>query len=83
MALTIKPPLWLNYLCFPCDNPTCQPLPLRPTFHFHGHSAERSLHDALCVLTETVKETRVICGGGCTEMLMAHAIDLQVGVVVL
>lgn len=40
--------------------------------------AERSLHDALCVLTETVKETRVICGGGCTEMLMAHAIDQAV-----
>ena len=40
--------------------------------------AERSLHDALCVLTETVKETRVVCGGGCTEMLMANAIDAQV-----
>jgi T-complex protein 1 subunit beta len=40
--------------------------------------AERSLHDALCVLTETVKETRVVCGGGCTEMLMAQAIDAQV-----
>ena len=40
--------------------------------------AERSLHDALCVLTETVKETRVICGGGCLEMLMAHAVDQQV-----
>jgi T-complex protein 1 subunit beta len=39
--------------------------------------AERSLHDALCVLTETVKETRVLCGGGCLEMLMATAIDLQ------
>lgn len=37
--------------------------------------AERSLHDALCVLTETVKETRVICGGGCMEMAMANAID--------
>lgn len=37
--------------------------------------AERSLHDALCVLTETVKETRVVCGGGCMEMLMANAID--------
>merc|ERR1712146_679111 len=33
--------------------------------------AERSLHDALCVLTETVKETRVICGGGCMEMAVA------------
>ena len=40
--------------------------------------AERSLHDALCVLTETVKETRVICGGGCMEMAMANAIDKYV-----
>ena len=40
--------------------------------------AERSMHDALCVLSETVKETRVVCGGGCMEMLMANAIDLQV-----
>jgi hypothetical protein len=42
--------------------------------------AERSLHDALCVLTETVKETRVLCGGGCLEMLMATAIDQQVDI---
>mmetsp|Transcript_4000 Transcript_4000/g.4089 ORF Transcript_4000/g.4089 Transcript_4000/m.4089 type:complete len:529 (-) Transcript_4000:203-1789(-) len=40
--------------------------------------AERSLHDVLCVLTETVKETRVVCGGGCMEMQMAAAIDKQV-----
>ena len=26
--------------------------------------AERSLHDALCVLQQTVKETRVVYGGG-------------------
>lgn len=41
--------------------------------------AERSLHDALCVLTQTVKETRTICGGGCTETLMAQAVDAKVG----
>jgi len=40
--------------------------------------AERSLHDALAVLTQTVKETRTICGGGCTEVLMAQAVDKQV-----
>ena len=40
--------------------------------------AERSLHDALCVLTETLKESRVICGGGCMEMMMENAIDEQV-----
>jgi T-complex protein 1 subunit beta len=26
--------------------------------------AERSLHDALCVLQQTVKETRTVFGGG-------------------
>ena len=37
--------------------------------------AERSLHDALCILTSTVKEPRTIYGAGCTEILMAQAID--------
>jgi len=37
--------------------------------------AERSLHDALCVLTATVKESRIIYGGGCAETLMATAIS--------
>jgi len=36
--------------------------------------AERSLHDALCVLTSTVKETRTVYGGGCSELLMAQAV---------
>jgi len=39
--------------------------------------AERSLHDALCVLTQTVKETRTVLGGGCSEMLMADAVQKQ------
>ena len=37
--------------------------------------ADRSLHDALAVLCETVKESRVSFGGGCSETLMAHAVD--------
>lgn len=37
--------------------------------------AERSLHDALCVLTQTVKEPRTVYGGGCSEMLMANVIS--------
>lgn len=36
--------------------------------------ADRSLHDALCVLQQTVKETRIVYGGGCSEMLMANAV---------
>lgn len=37
--------------------------------------AERSLHDALAVLSQTVKSTRTVLGGGCSEMLMARAVD--------
>ncbi|EPS95005.1 hypothetical protein FOMPIDRAFT_1169112 [Fomitopsis schrenkii] len=37
--------------------------------------AERSLHDALSVLSQTVKETRTVLGGGCSEMLMSVAVD--------
>ena len=40
--------------------------------------AERSLHDALCVLSRTVIETRTIPGGGCCEVRMAKAIDAEV-----
>uniref|UniRef100_A0A1A9X0B7 T-complex protein 1 subunit beta n=1 Tax=Glossina brevipalpis TaxID=37001 RepID=A0A1A9X0B7_9MUSC len=36
--------------------------------------AERSLHDALCVLAATVKESRIVYGGGCSEALMANAV---------
>lgn len=37
--------------------------------------AERSLHDALCVLTQTVADSRVILGGGWSEMQMARVVD--------
>ncbi|PWN95995.1 putative CCT2-chaperonin of the TCP1 ring complex, cytosolic [Tilletiopsis washingtonensis] len=37
--------------------------------------AERSLHDALSVLSQTVKETRVTLGGGCAEMSMSKEVD--------
>lgn len=37
--------------------------------------AERSLHDALAVISQTVREPRTTLGGGCAEMLMAKAVD--------
>jgi len=37
--------------------------------------ADRSLHDALCVLQQTVKETRIVYGGGCSETCMANAVN--------
>merc|ERR1711988_1008918 len=42
--------------------------------------AERSMHDALCVLSRTVADTRTICGGGCTEILMA-GLDMYNGTI--
>merc|ERR1740130_13036 len=43
-----------------------------------GHvleEAERSIHDALCVLSQTVKNSGTVFGGGCSEMLMACEVD--------
>lgn len=38
--------------------------------------AERSLHDAFCVLSQVVRaEPRVVYGGGASEMLMAQAVE--------
>ena len=37
--------------------------------------AERSMHDALCVLSQTVNDSRVLFGGGWPEMLMAKEVD--------
>lgn len=37
--------------------------------------AERSLHDALCVLVQTIKNKTVVYGGGNTEVRMGEATD--------
>ena len=37
--------------------------------------AERSIHDALCILAATIKHPKRIFGGGNTEVAMAQAID--------
>lgn len=37
--------------------------------------AERAMHDALCILVNTTKNTSIVCGGGSSEMLMAKAVD--------
>ena len=37
--------------------------------------AERSLHDALCVLVKTIENKRCILGGGNAEMTMANAVE--------
>lgn len=37
--------------------------------------AERSLHDALSVLSQTTRDTKTCLGGGCSEMIMSRAVD--------
>uniref|UniRef100_A0A060T278 CCT-beta n=1 Tax=Blastobotrys adeninivorans TaxID=409370 RepID=A0A060T278_BLAAD len=37
--------------------------------------AERSLHDALSVLSQTTRDTRTTLGGGCAEMVMSKAVE--------
>eukprot|EP00899_Mesostigma_viride_P027811 jgi/Mesvir1/8214/Mv12505-RA.1 len=37
--------------------------------------ADRSLHDALCVLAAAVKDSRVVVGGGASEIMMARHVD--------
>ena len=39
------------------------------------HEGDRSLHDALSVLSQTVIETRTVLGGGFSEMLMSKAVE--------
>lgn len=45
-----------------------------PTKH-QLDEADRSLHDALCVLATTVRNSRIVYGGGASESLMAKAVD--------
>ncbi|GAU35670.1 hypothetical protein TSUD_162420 [Trifolium subterraneum] len=48
---------------------------LRGASHHVLDEAERSLHDALCVLSQTVNDSRVLLGGGWPEMIIAKEID--------
>eukprot|EP00835_Amoeboradix_gromovi_P006839 NODE_910_length_3155_cov_0.267343.p1 type:complete len:520 gc:universal NODE_910_length_3155_cov_0.267343:1383-2942(+) len=48
---------------------------LRGATHQLLDEAERSIHDALCVLTQTIKNPMTVYGGGCSEVLMAEEVD--------
>jgi len=37
--------------------------------------AQRSIHDALCVLSQFVASSKTVLGAGCSEMLMAQAVE--------
>lgn len=50
---------------------------LRGTSQHLLDEAERSMHDALCVVSQMVRESRTVLGAGCSEMRMACAIEEQ------
>jgi len=58
-----------------CPNSQASTIVLRGANTHVVDEAHRSLHDALCVLSQTVKHTAVLAGGGAPEMLMAQAIE--------
>merc|ERR1711975_157893 len=58
-----------------CPNSQASSIVIRGANTHVVDEAHRSLHDALCVLSQTVKATAVLPGGGATEMLMAQAVE--------
>jgi T-complex protein 1 subunit beta len=58
-----------------CKNPKACTIVLRGASAHLLEEAERSLHDALCVIVETVKSHNLVLGGGYTEMKMAFEVD--------
>ena len=58
-----------------CPNSRASSIVVRGANSHVLDEAQRSLHDALCVLSQTVKATRVLPGGGATEMRMAQAVE--------
>ena len=37
--------------------------------------AKRCLHDALCVVRNMIKDSRIVYGGGCSELICSIAIN--------
>jgi len=58
-----------------CPNSQASSIIIRGANTHVVDEAQRSLHDALCVLSQTVKNTSVLPGGGAPEMLMAQAVE--------
>uniref|UniRef100_A0A7S0LGV3 CCT-beta n=1 Tax=Coccolithus braarudii TaxID=221442 RepID=A0A7S0LGV3_9EUKA len=58
-----------------CPNSQASSIVIRGANTHVVDEAQRSLHDALCVLSQTVRNTSVLPGGGAPEMLMAQAVE--------
>ncbi|KAJ6250013.1 t-complex protein 1 subunit beta [Anaeramoeba flamelloides] len=58
-----------------CKEPSACTIILRGSSKQILDEAERSLHDGLAVLSQMVKNPKIVLGAGCTEIIMAQAIE--------
>ena len=57
-----------------CKNPHAVAILIRGADKRFVDEAERSLHDALCVVRDVVQEPKIVAGGGAPEMEIARAL---------
>jgi thermosome len=57
-----------------CKNPQAVTILIRGSSERFTAEAERSLHDALCVVRDIIEEPRVVAGGGAPELEMSSTI---------
>jgi thermosome len=57
-----------------CKNPQAVTILIRGSSERFTAEAERSLHDALCVVRDIIEEPRVVAGGGAPELEMSNVI---------
>lgn len=58
-----------------CTEPAAATIVLRGATDQILDEADRALHDALCVIAAMMTEKRTVLGAGCSEVLMAEAVD--------
>ena len=60
-----------------CKDPATATIVLRGATDQILDEAERAMHDALCVIASMMNEKRTVLGAGCSEVLMAEAVDAE------
>jgi T-complex protein 1 subunit delta len=57
------------------ENPSTSNILIRGSSHLVMEEAERSLHDALCVLRSLVKNRKLVAGGGAIEIEVSKQLE--------
>jgi chaperonin GroEL (HSP60 family) len=59
-----------------CKHPRAVTLLIRGGTEYITAEAERSIHDALCVIRDIIEDPKVVAGGGASELEMARALKM-------